>query len=242
MLHSVCALRFWFYDSILVLSDFECWCFFFFHKETWSQTLSLYNNSQTISICVERMSLQDDDGRLGLLWSEGSSSKVLQRQYRGRVSGQAWHMTWLLNTALCVQKRCPSPPQQLLLLSQENAIEVHGFLVFCKTWKIVHTGWTKTNFFTSNVVTDLNFKNHVNIHIKMGQSLPVWYICEDIPKCATCLQFKQMEEWNHKLWSMHYKGSQGVWLLRMQQWKPMVKERIKRSLLKVQSRNDPIST
>jgi hypothetical protein len=52
----------------------------------------------------------------------------------------------------------------------------------------------KTNFFTSNVVTDLNFKNHVNIHIKMGQSLPVSYICEDMPKCATCSQFKQMEE------------------------------------------------
>jgi hypothetical protein len=120
-------------------------------------------------------------------------------------------------------------------------LEVHGFLVFCKTWKIVHTWWTKKPiFFTSNVATDLNFKNYVDIHIKMGQSLPVRYICEDMPKCATCLQFEQIEEWNHKLWSTDYKGSQGVLLLRMQQWKPMVKERIKRSLLKFQSRNDPI--
>jgi hypothetical protein len=52
----------------------------------------------------------------------------------------------------------------------------------------------KTNFFTSNVATDLNLKNHIDIHIKMGQSLPVWYIYEDMPKCATCLQFKQIEE------------------------------------------------
>ncbi len=57
------------------------------------------------------------DVRLGLLWSEGGSSMVPRWQCAGRMSGQAWHMTWLLSTALCVLKRCSAT-----FITKENLV------------------------------------------------------------------------------------------------------------------------
>jgi hypothetical protein len=52
---SACALRFWFYDSILVLSNFVCWFFFFFiHKEDMvSNPFSIQQQPDHLHMCWE---------------------------------------------------------------------------------------------------------------------------------------------------------------------------------------------